>query len=96
MIVRADSLMKGERLNTVLQSKLPKTQNSAKNPTLKNISPTRLTVKAFMADLFAWIRVNQKLISKQDDTPIPSQPKNITKQLSPATSTSIKKVNMDR
>lgn len=64
--------MNGDKLNTVLQSKFPNTQNRAKNPTLKNISPTRLTVNALMADLLAWIRVYQKLISKYEDTPIPS------------------------
>lgn len=36
------------------------------------MSPTRLTVRALIADLFAWIRVNQKLIRRYDEIPIPS------------------------
>jgi hypothetical protein len=49
-----------------------------------------------MADLLAWIRVCQKLISKKEAKPIPSQPKNITIRLSPATKKSMKPVNNER
>ena len=36
------------------------------------MSPTRLIVRALIADLLACSRVNQKLISRYEDTPIPS------------------------
>ena len=62
------------------------------NPT----SPTLLTIIALIADLPAWIRLNQKLINKKEANPIPSQPKNIIKKLSAETNTSIKNVNKDR
>jgi hypothetical protein len=40
--------------------------------------------------------VCQKLINKNEAKPIPSQPKNITIKLSPATRKSIKPVNNDK
>lgn len=43
------------------------------------MSPTRLTVIALIADLLAWIRVIQNPTRRYDDTPIPSQPTNITR-----------------
>jgi hypothetical protein len=49
-----------------------------------------------MAALFADILVNQKLISKYEHKPTPSQPKNSTMKLSDATKTSMKKVNKDK
>jgi hypothetical protein len=49
-----------------------------------------------MADLLAWIRVCQKLMSKKEAKPIPSQPKNITTKLSAVTKTSMKPVNSER
>jgi hypothetical protein len=51
---------------------------------------------AFIADLLACIRVCQKLISKNDAKPIPSQPKNMTIKLSPETKKIIKPVNNDK
>jgi hypothetical protein len=60
------------------------------------MSPTRLTNIALSADLLAWIRVCQKLISKNEAKPIPSQPKNITTKLSAVTRKSIKPVNKDK
>lgn len=59
-------------------------------------SPTRLTNIALIADLLAWILVNQKLINRYDDTPTPSQPTNICKKLFAVTKISIKKVNNDK
>jgi hypothetical protein len=44
----------------------------------------------------ACIREYQKLINKKEAKPIPSQPKNITIKLSPATRKSIKPVNNDK
>jgi hypothetical protein len=49
-----------------------------------------------IADLLAWIRVCQKLISKNEAKPIPSQPKNMTTKLSAVTKTSIKPVKSDK
>ena len=46
--------------------------------------------------MLAWIRVCQKLISKNDAKPIPSQPKNITIKLSAATKNNINPVNNDK
>jgi len=63
---------------------------------IKPTSPTLFTSIAFIADLLAWIRVCQKLISKKEAKPIPSHPKNITIKLSPDTRKSIKPVNNDK
>ena len=49
-----------------------------------------------MADLLAWILVCQKLISKNEANPMPSQPKNITMKLSAVTNKSIKPVKSDK
>jgi hypothetical protein len=65
-------------------------------PKAKPISPTRLTSIALIADLDAWIRVCQKLISKNEAKPIPSQPKNITTKLLAETKTNMKPVNNDK
>lgn len=94
--VRTVSFMQGDKLYTVAQSRLPKVQKTPKKATLRNISPTRLTTMALMADLLACIRVNQKLISKYEETPIPSQPTNKIKQFSPATRINMKNVNIDK
>ena len=48
----------------------------------KAISPIRFTIIAFNADFEAKIRVCQKLINKNEQIPIPSQPTNKTKKLS--------------
>jgi hypothetical protein len=49
-----------------------------------------------MAALLACILVNQKLISKKEHKPTPSQPTNICKKLLLVTRISIKKVNNDK
>jgi hypothetical protein len=59
-------------------------------------SPTLLTVTAKMDDLFAWIRKYQKLISRYEQIPTPSQPTKIKKRLLEHTKMYIKKVNNDR
>jgi hypothetical protein len=59
-------------------------------------SPTLFTSIALIADFPACILVYQKLISKNEASPIPSQPKNITKKLSAVTKTSINPVNKDK
>ncbi len=58
-------------------------------------SPTRFTIIAFIAALLACIRVFQKLISKKEHKPTPSQPKNSCKKLLEVTNIIIKKVNKD-
>ena len=68
----------------------------AKIPNAKPKSPTRLTNIALIAALLACRRANQKLISKKDDKPTPSQPTNICKKLLLVTKISIKKVNSDK
>jgi len=51
---------------------------------------------AFKAALFASIRVYQKLISKKEHKPTPSQPMNNCIKLSEVTRIIIKKVNKER
>jgi len=51
---------------------------------------------AFIAALFACIRVNQKLINKYDDNPTPSQPKNIWIKVPLVTKITIQKVNNNK
>lgn len=53
--------------------KLPNTQNVAKIPNVKPKSPTLFATTALIADLFACIRVYQKLINKYEHTPTKSQ-----------------------
>lgn len=66
------------------------------SPKVKAKSLIRLTINAFMADLFACSRVNQKLISKYEHNPTPSQPKNNKIKLSPVIKIIIKNVNNDK
>jgi len=75
---------------------VPKTRNRVKIEKYKNKSLIRFTIIAFIADLFACKRVNQKLINKYEDKPTPSQPKNICKKLPAVTKSNIKKVNIDK
>jgi len=58
-------------------------------------SPIRFTTIALIAALLACIRVFQKLISKNEHKPTPSQPKNSCKKLLEVTNIIIKKVNKD-
>jgi hypothetical protein len=53
-----------------------KVQNVVIIPKVRATSLIRFTIKAFMADLFAWILVNQKLIRRYEQSPTPSHPKN--------------------
>jgi hypothetical protein len=61
-------------------------------PSNKNTSPILLTINALVAALAAWALVYQKLMSKYEQTPTPSQPKNSTTKLSAETRMSINKV----
>jgi hypothetical protein len=74
-------------LNKLKQIKIPKA---------KPKSPIRFIRKAFRAAWLAALRVNQKLISKKEQSPTPSQPKNNCKKLSAVTNISIKKVKKDK
>ena len=68
----------------------------AARPNTSPRSPILFTTIAFIADLPVCILVNQNDISKNEDNPIPSQPKNISRKLSAETKTNIKNVNKDR
>ncbi len=63
---------------------------------LKKKSAILFTKRAFIAALTAITRVCQKLISKKEHKPTPSQPRNKIKKLFPVTKRIIKKVNKDR
>ena len=65
-------------------------------PNVRAKSAIRLTIKALMAALLAWIRVYQKLIKRYEQSPTPSHPKNKITKLSPVTNINIKKVNKDK
>ena len=59
-------------------------------------SPTLFTTIAKIADLLACSLVNQKLISRYEHKPTPSQPMNNCNTLSAVTKINIKNVNKDR
>jgi len=65
-------------------------------PTVKAKSAIRLTIRAFIAALFACIRVYQKLIKRYEQSPTPSHPRNKMTKLSPVTSINIKNVKRDK
>ncbi len=63
---------------------------------MKPKSPTRFTMKAFFpASAFAR-SLNQKPISRYEQSPTPSHPTNITGKEEPSTSSSMKKMNRFR
>jgi len=59
-------------------------------------SPTLFITIAWIADLLASIRVNQKLINKYEQRPTPSHPINNCKKLSAVTNINMLNVNKDR
>src|SRR6185312_3027573 len=59
-------------------------------------SPIRFIIIALIAALLAWIRVNQKLINKYEQSPTPSHPTNICNKLFAVTKINIKNVNNDK
>ena len=65
-------------------------------PIVNAKSAILLTIKALIAALLACIRVYQKLIKRQEQSPTPSQPRNKIRKLSPVTNINIKKVNSDK
>ena len=56
-------------------------------------SPTRLVTNAFLPAVAADSRECQNAIRKYEHVPTPSQPRNVTRRLSPRTSISIAKTN---
>jgi len=72
-----------------------KTLKITKIPKSKPKSPTRFTIKAFIAALLACILVNQKLIKRYEHKPTPSHPKNNCMKLFAVISISIKKVKKE-
>ena len=86
----------GAKLKITSYSRVPQTAKILKIDKRIKKSPILFTSIAFIAALLAWIRVNQKLISKNEDKPTPSQPTNICKKLLLVTNISIKKVNNDK
>jgi len=72
---------------------LPKLNNIANIPIVKKQSPTLFVKKADKELWFAAILVNQKLTSKYEQTPTPSQPTNIKRKLLAVTSITIINVN---
>lgn len=66
----------GTIANTVGKSNDPNPIRIMNIPTATPKSPTLFTTIAFIAALFAWIRVNQKFINKNEHSPTPSHPIN--------------------
>ena len=87
---------KGANGNTIWKSSDLNTKKIETIPIVKAKSATRFTTKALIAALFAWRRVYQKLISKYEHNPTPSQPRNNITKLSPVTNINIKNVNKDK
>ena len=69
-------------------------QKSRRTPRTKPKSPMRFTTKAFIPAVAFLCSLYQKLISRYEQSPTPSQPTNISMKLSPRTSTSM--ANMKR
>jgi len=90
------SVRKGDKANITEKSLLPNSKNIRAIPSTKAKSLILLTIIALSADLFACIRVYQKLIKRKEHKPTPSQPKKSKTRLSPVTRTNIKKVNRER
>ncbi len=60
---------------------------------MKPQSPTRLVMNAFLPAVAADCRVCQNEISRYEQVPTPSHPRNVTTMFSPSTRTSIEKAN---
>jgi hypothetical protein len=65
-------------------------------PRPKPQSPTRFIIKALTAARLAVIREYQKLMSKNEHRPTPSQPKNNCRKLSAEISINMQNVNKDK
>ena len=60
---------------------------------MKPKSPTRFVTNAFLPATAAELRSNQNEISRYEQRPTPSQPRNVSRKLEPSTSTSIDAAN---
>jgi hypothetical protein len=97
VIIQKLSLLKNMVLVNIVEKLTLPTQNNTNPPAaIKLISPTRLTIIAFNAALFACNRVYQKLINKYEHKPTPSQPTNKMTKLLPDTKININMVNNDK
>ena len=63
---------------------------------MKPKSPTRLVTNAFLPATAADSRSNQNEIRRYEQAPTPSQPRKLSRKLSPSTSMSIEKANRFR
>ena len=77
----------------VVKSVVPNVANISEMPIDRPMSPTRLTMKAFLAAAAAECLCCQKPISRYDARPTPSQPRNRPRKLADSTSTSIAATN---
>lgn len=89
-------IKKGVKANKVGKLISRNTQKHIIIPRVKATSAIRLTNNAFKADRVALILVNQKPISKKEQTPTPSHPRKRTSRLSELTSNNIKNVKSDK
>ena len=80
-------------LFSVLYDSEPTAWNAKNIAIMKPQSPTRLVTKAFLPAVAALSRVCQKLMSRYEQVPTPSQPRKVTSMFSPRTSMSIEKAN---
>ena len=63
---------------------------------MKPKSPTRFVTNAFLPATAAELRSNQNEISRYEQRPTPSQPRNVSRKFEPSTSTSIDAANRFR
>ena len=78
---------------TAWKSSVPKVKKTRKMPRMKPQSPMRLTMNAFLPASDALCLWYQKPISRYEQSPTPSHPTNITRNVLPSTSSSMKKQN---
>ncbi len=71
----------------------PTAENARNIASMTPQSPTRLVTKAFLPAVAADSRVCQNEISRYEQVPTPSQPRNVTSRFSPSTSSVIENTN---
>src|SRR4051794_35836881 len=86
----------GERGRNCVYWIVPKVNQVTKMPTMKPQSPTRLVMKAFLAAEALAGLSNQNEMRKYEQTPTPSQPRNVSNRLLPSTSITIEKTKRFR
>jgi len=95
-MIIVSSFKYGAIANIVLNSNVPNVIHIINIAIAIATSPTLFTTIAFIADLFAWILVYQKFISKYEHNPTPSHPINNCNILSAVTKINMKNVNNDK